>query len=366
MSVTVPAAESEQVDRVDQVDHVEQVDRVDQVDHVEQVDRFAALVGRLSRQSVDKHFDAYADVDWDVPGMRIDPDDPRWQLDDVDPLAATPWYRALPPERRSRLGLERIAVTMRTGWEFENVLQRGLLSRAFWLPNGRPEFRYLHHEVVEESHHTMMFQEFVNRSGLPVRGLPWHVKAVAERFVIPLARVSPSLFFFFVLGGEDPIDHVQRRRLRTGIAHPLLERIVRIHVTEEARHLSFARHYLEREVPRLHPVRRHVLAMAVPVLLGIMVRLMISPPRGFVRRNHIPRAVVREAAKSAPHRVLLRDSVAKVQHLCAQTGLMTPAGRTVWKVMGIWSDPALERADDRSDAASAAAAPGTRDETHAA
>ena len=69
-----------------------------------------------------------------------------------------------------------------------------------------------------------------------------------------LGRRFPELFFIFVLGGEDPIDHVQRETLRSERElHPLLERIMRIHVTEEARHLSFARHYLKREVPKLGP-----------------------------------------------------------------------------------------------------------------
>ena len=60
-----------------------------------------------------------------------------------------------------------------------------------------------------------------------------------------------------MLGGEDPIDHVQRTTLRSGRElHPLLERIMRIHVTEEARHLSFARQYLRTNVPTLAGVQR--------------------------------------------------------------------------------------------------------------
>src|SRR5581483_4674950 len=123
---------------------------------------FAAIVARLSRQSVAKHFDAYEDVPWDEPGYAIDPDDPRWRLPAFDALGQTDWYRSQPESVQSRVALHRIATCMRVGWEFENVLQRGLLSYAMRLPNGAPEFRYLHHEVVEESQHTMMFQEFVN------------------------------------------------------------------------------------------------------------------------------------------------------------------------------------------------------------
>lgn len=297
---------------------------------------FDALCGRLSRQSVDRHADAYADVDWDAPDATVSPNDPRWELADFDPIATTAWYRDQPDEARARLGLQRIAMTMRTGWEFENVLQRGLLARAYWLPNGRPEFRYLHHEVIEESQHTMMFQELVNRAGLPAPGMPVLVKRAAERFVVPLARRAPALFFFFVLGGEEPIDFVQRRRLRAGIAHPLLERIIRIHVTEEARHRSFARHYLEREVPRLHPVRRRTLTVAVPLLLGTMVRLMLDTPRSFTRPNGIPPQVARTARRSPEHRALRAASVAGIRRLCAETGLLPRWARPMWKALGIW------------------------------
>ena len=39
---------------------------------------------------------------------------------------------------------------------------------------------------------------------------------IGSRFVVLLGRFFPELFFMFVLGGEDPIDHVQREALKTG------------------------------------------------------------------------------------------------------------------------------------------------------
>ena len=212
-------------------------------------DVFASVVARLSRQSVDKHFDAYADVDWDGPDMAIDPADPRFRIWSFDPLSSTAWFQAQGPELQSRIGLHRIAAAMRIGWEFENVLQRGLLEYVFWLPSSRPQFRYIHHEIIEECQHTLMFQEFVNRTGLDIRGMPVDMK-LGSRFVVRMSRRFPALFFLFVLGGEDPVDHVQRLQLRAGESHPVVERIMRIHVTEEARHVSFARQYLKRSVPR--------------------------------------------------------------------------------------------------------------------
>jgi P-aminobenzoate N-oxygenase AurF len=305
--------------------------------HADQV--FTATVTRLSRQSVDKHFDAYSDIDWDSPEMAINPEDPRFSLWSADPLAATEWYCSQPPEIRARVGLHRVAAAMRTGWEFENVLQRGLLEHAFWLGNNRPEFRYVHHEVTEESQHTMMFQEFIDRSGLDVRGMPLRMK-LGSRLVVWTSRLFPPLFFLFVLGGEDPVDYLQRRQLRTGESHPAIGRIMRIHVTEEARHISFARQYLKRTVPRLGFSRRRALGACAPLLFGIMSRLMCFPPSTLVRTYRVPRSQLRKALRSETGRQLLRDSVAKPRTLCAELGLVNPIERVAWRLMGIWDDDA--------------------------
>jgi hypothetical protein len=307
---------------------------------VSQTDAYRDLLARLSRQSVTKHFDAYADVDWDGPDMAIDPDDARWELSSDDALAATEWYQTQPPEVRSRIGLHRTATNMKVGLQFESVLKRGLLEYASTLPNGAPEFRYAYHEVIEEAHHSLMFQEFVNRTGLEVAGMPWYMEIGARR-VVKLGRRFPELFFLFVLGGEDPIDFVQRRALRSGDpVHPLLERIMRIHVTEEARHLSFARHYLKRHVPALGRFKRQMLAIQVPFILGQMAAQMLVAPPQIVKAYGIPRAVVRAAySGNSSSRQYVKDSLRKVRDLAVELGIVPPHARLLWRRFGIWDEP---------------------------
>jgi P-aminobenzoate N-oxygenase AurF len=302
-------------------------------------DRFTELLGRLSRQSVVKHFDAYADVDWDHPDNAIDPRDPRWELDSGNGLAGTDWYRALPAETRARIGLHGITSNMKAGLQFENVLKRGLLEYAFRLPDGSPEFRYVYHEVIEEAQHSLMFQEFVNRTGLETPGLPWELR-VGSRNVVGLARRFPALFFVFVLGGEDPIDHVQRAVLRSDRdIHPLLERIMRIHVTEEARHLSFARGYLRTNVPKLPAWRRRAMAMQAPLILATEASVMLRPPRHLVRTYGVPDAALREAyGPGSQNRQDAKDSLRKVRNLLVELGLVPPVAKRLWQRLGIWDD----------------------------
>lgn len=303
----------------------------------EKRETFPALVQRLSRQSVVKHFDAYADIDWESEELRIDPEDPRWELTDEDVLGATAWYRSQPQAVRARIGLHMIANFMKIGVQFESVLKRGLLEFAFRLPNRSPEFRYAYHETIEEAQHSLMFQEFVNRAGFDIPGLSRFDRFMARQ-VIGFGRGFPELFFLFVLGGEDPIDHVQRTALRSGRPiHPLLKRIMQIHVTEEARHLCFARQYLRQNVGRLGWLARLRLAVQAPILLSIMAQLMMQPSRQIIRTYRIPQEVVDEAYRRNPqHRQKTLEAIRKVRSLCEELGILTPLTAPLWRVLGIW------------------------------
>lgn len=297
---------------------------------------WATMLGRLNRLSVTRHFDAYADVDWDNDELRLDPEDPRWELTAPEPLAATEWYRSQPADVRARLGCEMVASKMKIGLIFENVLKRGLLEFAAALPNRAPEFRYAYHEVIEEAQHSLMFQEFVNRSGFDPGGLR-PLDRLATRWIVSLGRRFPQLFFIFVLAGEDPIDHVQRRELRSEPdLHPLLERIMRIHVTEEARHLSFARQYLRRSVPHLSWWRRTQLATLAPLVLATMADMMLKPSPQLIRHYAIPADIIAEAYTHNPdHRAESAVSLAKVRHLCDELGLTTGPYRALWRSLGL-------------------------------
>jgi hypothetical protein len=297
----------------------------------EQIDqRFATMVGRLSKLSVEKRFEAFADIDWDAPEMAIDPADNRWDLWALDPLSRSDWYQAQSPENRARIGLHKLAQMLHTGWQFENILQVGLLIHAMSQRNDSVEFRYLHHEIAEESQHSMMFHEFVRRSGVTTTGMPKGTNLVIRPFLMAMARVDPMVLALAALAGEEPADYLQREQLKLGYPHPLMERITRIHVTEEARHISFARHYIRRTVPSLGRARRALLSVSMPVVMWAGALLMVRPGRAFRRANGIPARVLREASRTPEATRLFAGSVQKVRDLATELDLMNPLARHVW------------------------------------
>ena len=279
---------------------------------------FLPLVARLNQASVTKRYEAFRDVDWDAPDGRIDRRDPRFALSATDTLGGTEWYQSLPPDRRAELGIDWACQILAVGISFESCLTRGLLEFAGTLPHDSVVFRYAMHEVIEESHHSMMFHEFIRRSGCSPDGVS-SIETWFQCRVAHLGVTFPELFMLCVLSGEVFVDYDNRQRLRQPEPlHPTLQRIMQIHVTEEARHVSFARGYLRERLPGLSRFRRFVLHRLSPVLFGRGEALMLRPPASLVRRYGIPAPVIAEAyGPKSEHAKKVREVVAPIYALLA-------------------------------------------------
>jgi hypothetical protein len=296
---------------------------------------YTDVLARLNRASVTKHFDAYTDVPWDDPEYQIDVRDPRWQQSAEDALGGTAWYQSQPAAERARIGLGLIAYQTKRGIEFENVLSRGLLLFALDRANRSPEFRYAYHELIEEAQHSLMFQEFVNRSGFDPQRLSGFYRH-ASNLTPRQARAFPELFFLYVLAGEVPIDQTQRALLRRGDAlHPLQRRIMQIHVTEEARHVCFAHKYLATHLPRLSRLRRLHLQLMAPIVTSQTARLMLRPPLSYTRQLGIPDSVMREVWRSAAYREFFANAVRPLCETHRELGLLTARNAPLYALLGL-------------------------------
>ena len=310
---------------------------------------YAEAMTTLSEASVRRHFDPYTDIDWDAPKFSVVRDDPRWKLPPSDPFGRHPWYKSQPLDKQIAIGMWRLANVAKVTLHLENVLVRGLMQYTFWVPNGSPEYRYCVHASVEECNHTMMFQEMVNRIGVDVPGMQrwmrW-LSAWAPLWAGPL----PIVFFFGVLAGEVPTDHMQRNMLReSNSLHPIMEKVTAIHIAEEARHISFGHEYLRRRVPRMGRVSRFWLSLYVPIVMRVLCQAIVVPPRRFVKEFAIPRSVRKELFfDSADSRQALREMFGDVRMLCHETGLMNRPSRLVWQLCKIDGPPSRYRGERRA------------------
>ncbi|HZQ32121.1 MAG TPA: diiron oxygenase [Mycobacterium sp.] len=308
--------------------------------------QYVEALTTLSEGSVRRNFNPYTDIDWNSPEFAVTENDPRWVLPQTDPLGRHPWYKAQPLEKQIAIGMWRQANVAKVGLHFESILIRGLMQYTFWVPNGSPEYRYCLHESVEECNHTMMFQEMVNHIGVDVPGMPRLLRWISP--LIPLAAGPlPIVFFFGVLAGEEPIDHTQKNVLREGKSlHPIMEKVMAIHVAEEARHISFAHEYLRKRVPHLRPRKRFWLSWHVPIIMRVLCSAIVVPPKTFWKEFDIPKSVRKDLFfDSAESRQWLRDMFGDVRMLCYDTGLMNPLARLIWRICKIDGPPSRYRSE---------------------
>lgn len=292
---------------------------------------YSTKLDRLSKASVRVNYDPFIDIDWDAEEMQPNNNEQLWVLPEVDPLGASQWYKSLPPDHQIEIGKYRVALICKVGLQFEQVLIGGVMQ---WLLSGRhKEFRYVMHESREEINHIQMFQEFVNRVSPDVAGAPTWFKILA-RFAPLVGWLFPVAFVAGILGGEEPIDHIQRAVLKNEPMHPLSNRVMEIHVAEEARHISFAHSYLEQKVPRMGGISKAILSIVLPVMLRLLADAIIIPSKQAQADMGIPPEVAKniwwkESVAS------LNELHADVRGLADKTGLRNKSTRVIWKKLGI-------------------------------
>lgn len=298
---------------------------------VKLVESYHDTLRKLSEASVRQHFEAFVDIDWD--SYEIRDDDERWILPASDNLGRHPWYQGLPKKEQIRVGRYRMALACKVGLQFEQLLLAGMAAHLGYLPNGNPEFRYATHEMTEETHHTQMFQEFVNRVSPDVHGAPHWMRALFPVATV-LMPVLPAAFYIAILAGEEPIDYGQKIYLRDGGTHPLMDRVMQIHVAEEARHISFAHKYLEQNVPGMDPVRKAALSAFTPLVMRVLGDVIMKPTMTDRKAMGIPMSVYREVWWKDEQR-MLSDLYTDVRMLFDDLGLRKGPAKLLWKLFKI-------------------------------
>jgi hypothetical protein len=114
---------------------------------------------------------------------------------------------------------------------------------------------------------------------------------------------------------------------------PLVAQLMRIHVTEEARHIKFAREGVARRMQSAGRVERALTGNLVGIG-GLVFRYAFSNPAVYRRAGLDPKRAAREAAAN-PH---LREGqimgFASLAEFLTDQGLFSPVARRMWRRAG--------------------------------
>lgn len=280
--------------------------------------RSRQLVAASERTSLDP----FREIDWSLPI-----DDSAFHLPpELLPLYGTAHWDAMSETERFAYSRHETAALCGAGIWFENVLMQVVLRHLGEIPVTDPSHRYLLVEVADECRHSMMFGEYIRRAETP-----------AYRPTLPANSLSDAdgpgnraVSYLLILAVEELLDHINRATMRDERVHTVSRSIARLHVLEEARHVSFAKTYLAEILPTLDESDRRLVADVAPALVAVVAELSVDP----AVYDHLGIAGGYEAARANPHhQAAIVAGLSKLTTFLTELGVIDDEHREAWSAL---------------------------------
>ncbi|WP_354643580.1 AurF N-oxygenase family protein [Kitasatospora camelliae] len=280
---------------------------------------------RLLASSAKLSFDPLTDVDWaaePVPGAYYAPPNRV-------SLYGTALWERLDEEQRIELSKHEVASIASVGIWFEEILMQMLLRHAFDRDPTSAHVQYALTEIADECRHSVMFARMISKMGAPAYG-PGRVAHELGRFFKTTSTHSQT--FGGTMYVEEILDSFQREMMVDETLQPLTRQVSRIHVIEEARHITYAREELQRE--ELGPVRRQY----EQLLLGLVIyvsTVRLVHPRVYAAVGIDPAEGRRAAAANPYWRATKREMAGKAIGVLERAGLVGRTNRWLLRRAGV-------------------------------
>jgi hypothetical protein len=282
-----------------------------------------ATATRLIKSSVEKSYEPHVDVDWDAPLV-----DGLWGLPaHRSSLYGTALWDGMTDEQRRTLTVHEVCSVARIGLWFEIILMQMLLRYAYDRDPRQAHIQYALTEIADECRHSVMFAKMTDRYGVPDYA-PTGLTHNLGRFFKTVGS-GPAMFggALFV---EEILDRFQRESMRDETVQPLTRRVNTIHVTEEARHVRYAREELARIMPHAGRAERELARYVLARIAFVVARNLVHPDV-YAAVGIDPR-VGRKATLANPHwQESLRWFAEKCVRFLRDQGLVGGPSELLWR-----------------------------------
>ena len=277
------------------------------------------LLGSSARMS----YDPEIELDWDAPLV-----DGLWFMQpERMSLYGTPLWESLSPEQQVELSRHEIASIASVGLWFELILMQLVARELYDADSTSARTQYALTEVGDECRHSIMFGRAIARFGAPAYGVTPHVHRLGRGFKALASGVSA---YASILVAEEILDRWQRELMRDERVQPLVRMVSRVHVLEEARHMTFAREEVERMVPTLSRPRL-ALHRTLTAQTAFMIARSLVNPRVYAAVGLDPREARRQALNNPHYQATMAWMGERVLAFLDEQGLVSPAQKPVWK-----------------------------------
>jgi hypothetical protein len=280
---------------------------------------------RLVAASERATYDPFTTIDWSQPI-----DDTAYHLPpEALPLYGSPIWDAMTEPERIAYSRHELASLCSAGIWFEGILMHLVLRHLYDMPADDPSHRYLLIETADECRHSAMFGEVIRQAGTP-----------AYR-VRPLLRLSGRLLkasagraagYIAILAAEELLDVANRATMKDERVHPISKSVAKLHVLEEARHMSFARTYLTEVWPTLKRRERIVASLLAPAYVWGIADALVNPA---VYEELGIDGGARVARRNPFHRRRITRDLSRLTEYLEGLGVIGRFTKPMWRLLGL-------------------------------
>jgi hypothetical protein len=282
-----------------------------------------AVARRLLRSSLEHSYEPNLDIDWDAPLVPGGYGMPAHRVS----LYGTELWDQLTEEQKVTLSIHEVCSIARVGLWFEIILMQMLLRYAYDRDPRSQHVQYALTEIADECRHSVMFARMTERYGVPDYAPNWSTQQAGRLFK---TVASGAAMFAGTLVAEEITDQLQREAIKDDTVQPLTRMVSKIHVTEEARHVRYAREELARITPKANWLQRTVGRWLTAVAAHRIATNLIHPDV-YLSVGLDPKQA-RKVAKANPHhRETVRWTARKLVPFLREQGVLGGASEVLWR-----------------------------------
>ena len=282
-----------------------------------------ATAERLLRSSLEHSYEPNIDIDWKAPLVPDGWGMPPHRIS----LYGTELWEGLTEEQRRTLSVHEVCSIARIGLWFEMILMQMLLRYAYDRDPRRNHVQYALVEIADECRHSVMFAKMTERYDVPdyaPRRLTHELGRLFKTVAYGPAMFAGTLFV------EEILDQFQREAMRDDSVQPLTRMVNKIHVTEEARHVRYAREELTRIMPKTSGAQRALARYLSARVAFVVARNLVH--RDVYKSVGIDPVVGHKAAIANPHyQETLRWSARKLVPFLREQGIIGGPTEALWR-----------------------------------
>ncbi len=281
---------------------------------------------RLLNGSVRRSYDQAVDIDWDAPLA----EDLYFLPPHMSALYGTPLWQEMPDAQRRELSRQELANLLSVGHWFENILNQALLRMIF---DADPAARHTHYaltEIGDECRHMLMFGRLIEKIGARRFRQP-PLQRLFTRMA-PL-RMQGLQLWAWALVGEEIFDVWQRQIMDDPGLQPVVRRMMRIHVVEEARHIQWAREGLARRMRHAPRLEREIVGRTIG-FGGPFMRDQLVNPNIYRRAGLDPAEARRQALANPYHRRTKQHGFDRLRKFLEDQDVFRGKARERWRAAG--------------------------------